>query len=141
MRIGAIAPRPFRPCTPPSHQAAVSPSVLLLRACPRLGAPAFVLRSLASAAEPRRSNRGAGDERIADEFESNDWLAYGRTHSERRFSPLTQISDRTVGRLKPDWYLDLPNDTGLVSTPLVIDGVLYRGSRATLHDHRCPARG
>jgi len=70
-------------------------------------------------------NLHAGDDRLADETEENDWLAYGRTHNERRFSPLTQINDRTVANLKPDWYLDLPNDVGLVSTPLVIDGVLY----------------
>jgi len=32
----------------------------------------------ASAAEPRRSNLDAGDAQLADESESNDWLAYGR---------------------------------------------------------------
>lgn len=28
---------------------------------------------------------------IADETNTSDWLAYGRTHSERRFSPLTAL--------------------------------------------------
>lgn len=70
-------------------------------------------------------NLNAGDERIANEAEENDWLAYGRTHNERRFSPLKQIHDGNVANLQVDWYLDLPNDVGLVSTPLVIDGVLY----------------
>src|SRR5262245_48944928 len=62
---------------------------------------------------------------IADESLTSDWLAYGRTHNERRFSPLTDINVETVSRLGVDWYLDLPNDVGLVSTPLVVDGTLY----------------
>jgi quinohemoprotein ethanol dehydrogenase len=65
------------------------------------------------------------DQQIANELETSDWLAYGRTHSEQRFSPLAAINDSTVSGLKVDWYLDLPNDIGLVSTPLVINGVLY----------------
>lgn len=71
------------------------------------------------------SHLNAGDVQLADETQAHDWLAYGRTHNERRFSPLTQINDGNVANLKVDWYLDLPNDVGLVSTPLVIDGVLY----------------
>ena len=91
---------------------------------PRLRlALSLVLGSACLNAQPRNLN--AGDERIADETEENDWLAYGRTHSERRFSPLVQINDGNVAGLKVDWYLDLPNDVGLVSPPLVIDGVLY----------------
>jgi quinohemoprotein ethanol dehydrogenase len=62
---------------------------------------------------------------IADETNSADWLAYGRTHNERRFSPIEDINTNTVENLKVDWYMDLPNDVGLVSTPLVVDGVLY----------------
>jgi quinohemoprotein ethanol dehydrogenase len=66
-----------------------------------------------------------GDAEIADESRTEDWLAYGRTHSEQRFSPLTDLSDDTISRLGVDWYIDLPNDVGLVSTPLVVDGILY----------------
>lgn len=66
-----------------------------------------------------------GDLQIADESRTADWLAYGRTHSEQRFSPLTDINRDTVSRLGVAWYMDLPDDVGLVSTPLVVDGVLY----------------
>lgn len=66
-----------------------------------------------------------GDAEIADESRTSDWLAYGRTHSEQRFSPLETINRDTVSRLGVSWYMDLPNDVGLVSTPLVVDGVLY----------------
>ena len=62
---------------------------------------------------------------LADETRTEDWLAYGRTHNERRFSPLNDINIDNVADLKVDWYMDLPNDIGLVSTPLVVDDILY----------------
>lgn len=77
---------------------------------------------LASAqAEPRR----IADADIADSKNEADWLAYGRTHSEQRFSPLTQINAQSVDQLGVSWFTDLPGDVGLVSTPLVVDGVMY----------------
>ena len=66
-----------------------------------------------------------GDVAIADENQTSDWLAYGRTHNERRFSPAAEIHTENVADLKVDWFIDLPNDVGLVSTPLVVDGVMY----------------
>jgi quinohemoprotein ethanol dehydrogenase len=66
-----------------------------------------------------------GDVEIADDSRTEDWLAYGRTHSEQRFSPLSDVNRDTVSGLGVDWYMDLPNDVGLVSTPLVVDGILY----------------
>ena len=69
--------------------------------------------------------RVVDDAALADEASGNDWLAYGRTYREQRFSPLTQVNDTTVSRLAPDWVLELPSDRGLVSTPLVVDGVMY----------------
>ena len=65
------------------------------------------------------------DAGMANEADGSNWLAYGRTYSEQRFSPLTQIDTDSVRDLSVDWYLDLPDDRGLVSTPLVVDGVLY----------------
>jgi quinohemoprotein ethanol dehydrogenase len=65
------------------------------------------------------------DKAIADESITSDWLAYGRTHNERRFSPIEDISESNVADLMVDWFIDLPNDVGLVSTPLVVDGILY----------------
>ena len=62
---------------------------------------------------------------LADESQGENWLGFGRTSTEKRFSPLTQINEETVAGLSPDWYLDLPDDRGLASTPLVVDGVLY----------------
>jgi hypothetical protein len=65
------------------------------------------------------------DKALADEAQTANWLAYGRTHNERRFSPSDQVNTGNVAKLKVDWFLDLPNDVGLVSTPLVVDGTLY----------------
>ena len=65
------------------------------------------------------------DAAMTDESSGDNWLAFGRTYSEQRFSPLDQINDSTVSWLGVDWYMDLPNERGLVSTPLVVDGVLY----------------
>ena len=65
------------------------------------------------------------DKAIADRSRTSEWLAYGGTHYEQRFSPLDDINLGNVADLKVDWFLDLPNDVGLVSTPLVVDKVLY----------------
>ncbi|WP_239481945.1 PQQ-dependent dehydrogenase, methanol/ethanol family [Zestomonas insulae] len=54
-----------------------------------------------------------------------NWLSYGRTYSEQRFSPLEQIDRESVGRLGLAWAMDVPEATSLVSTPLVKDGVIY----------------
>ena len=82
---------------------------------------AFLLFSCTTKKEPFVVN----DATLADETRTNDWLAYGRTHNERRFSPIEDINTNTVANLKVDWYMDLPDDVGLVSTPLVVDGILY----------------
>ena len=66
-----------------------------------------------------------GDAEIADEAREHDWLAYGKTHSEKRYSPLNDVNLGNIERLGVAWNLDLPDDVGLVSTPLVIDGILY----------------
>ena len=44
---------------------------------------------------------------------------------EQRFSPLREINAGNVSELGVDWYLPLPDARGLVSTPLVVDGVMY----------------
>jgi quinohemoprotein ethanol dehydrogenase len=73
-----------------------------------------------------RSDKNVVDDRaLSDVTRGEDWLAFGRTLNEQRFSPLRQIDTSTVGGLKVDWFIDLPDKSGLVSTPLVSNGVLY----------------
>ncbi len=85
---------------------------------------AAVVNVLSACAEPEAA-LVIDDAMLANEDETEDWLAYGRTYSEQRFSPLTQVNASNVSELSVDWYVDLPNDRGLVSTPLVADGVMY----------------
>jgi quinohemoprotein ethanol dehydrogenase len=57
--------------------------------------------------------------------DAGQWMSYGRTWDEQRFSPLKQITDKNVQRLGLAWFADLGTYRGVVATPLVIDGVLY----------------
>lgn len=54
-----------------------------------------------------------------------NWLTYGRTYQEQRFSPLDQINDKNIDQLGLAWSLELPTNQNVESTPLAIDGVLY----------------
>jgi quinohemoprotein ethanol dehydrogenase len=54
-----------------------------------------------------------------------NWLTYGRTYSEQRFSPLNQINDKNASRLGLAWHIDLDTDRGQEATPLIVDGVMY----------------
>jgi len=57
--------------------------------------------------------------------EPGNWMTYGRSHDEQRFSPLNQINDRNVSQLGLAWYFDLDTQRGQEATPLVVDGVMY----------------
>jgi quinohemoprotein ethanol dehydrogenase len=54
-----------------------------------------------------------------------DWLTYGRTYNEQRFSPLKDINDKNANRLGLAWYIDLDTDRGQEATPLIVNGVMY----------------
>ena len=54
-----------------------------------------------------------------------NWLSYGRTYSEQRFSPLTKITSDNAKQLGLAWFADLDTNRGQEATPLVIDGVMY----------------
>ena len=61
----------------------------------------------------------------ADEATGDNWLMYGRTYSEQRFSPLNEINDRNVMELGLAWSADIASPDGLSGTPIVVDGVIY----------------
>jgi len=58
---------------------------------------------------------------------NSEWLSYGRTYSEQRYSPLTQIRRDNVKQLGLAWYheFDPDSDRGMEATPLIVDGVIY----------------
>ena len=83
---------------------------------------------------PPAAARTINDAALADDSDTSGWLAYGRTYSEQRFSPLEQINTRNVADLRVAWYVDLPDAVGLPATPLVADGVMYfTDSRNVVH--------
>jgi len=57
--------------------------------------------------------------------EQGNWLSYGRTYDEQRFSPLTAINDGNVGQLGLAWSADLDTNRGQEATPLMVDGTLF----------------
>jgi PQQ-dependent dehydrogenase (methanol/ethanol family) len=77
----------------------------------------------ADAAEPAANVDAARI--IAADRDPANWLTYGRTYSEQRFSPLAQLAADNVKQLGLAWYADLDTNRGQEATPLMIDGVLY----------------
>ena len=64
----------------------------------------------------------------AADGDSANWLTYGRTYSEQRFSPLKSIDENSVSKLGLAWFYDLETKRGVEATPLVKDGVIYTSS-------------
>ena len=101
---------------------AVTAAMLLCAGCqkPPAAAPAAARVETAAKVDAQRI---AG----ADQDPGN-WLSYGRTYSEQRYSPLDQVNAATVKTLGLAWSLDLDTHRGQEATPLVIDGVMYSTS-------------
>ena len=57
--------------------------------------------------------------------DGDNWLLNGRTFDEQHFSPLKEITDKNVSGLGLAWYLDIDSGMGIVSEPIVVDGVAY----------------
>ena len=62
---------------------------------------------------------------LAGSPDGANWLSYGRTYDEQRFSPLTQVSVSNVSQLGLEWSSDLDTARGQEATPIVVDGVMY----------------
>jgi quinohemoprotein ethanol dehydrogenase len=65
------------------------------------------------------------DRMLQDDADGENWPAYGRTYGENHFSPLDQINDRNVSRLRLASFTDLTPLVSAVTAPLEVDGVLY----------------
>jgi len=78
------------------------------------------------ASEVQVKPAGVNESRIINaDREPGNWMTYGRTYDEQRFSPLNQIDDRNVAQLGLAWFYDLDTNRGQEATPLVVDGVMY----------------
>src|SRR5262249_21924967 len=89
----------------------------------------FVFGFAAGAIEPARAAESAANvdaaRLIGADQDPANWMTYGRTYSEQRFSPLAPDHGDNVNLLGLAGYADLDANRGQESTPLVIDGVLY----------------
>ena len=85
---------------------------------------------LALAACGRGGSGALTDDRALEAADADpaNWITNGRTYSEQRHSPLTDINEENINRLGLAWSLDLDTSRGLEATPLVKDGVLYTTS-------------
>ena len=57
--------------------------------------------------------------------EAQNWLTYSGNYSAHRFSPLNQITPANVGKLRPVWTYQAPNQAEFETSPIVVDGVMY----------------
>lgn len=61
----------------------------------------------------------------AADREPGNWMTHGRTYSEQRFSPLTQVTADNAAKLGLAWYYDLDTSRGQEATPIVVDGTMF----------------
>src|SRR4029077_20070796 len=54
-----------------------------------------------------------------------EWRSYGHDYTQQRFSRLRSINRSTVQKLGLKWRLDLPNETSLVATPLMVGETIF----------------
>jgi quinohemoprotein ethanol dehydrogenase len=59
------------------------------------------------------------------ESEPGQWMTYGGTYSEQRFSQLKSVNAANVGTLGLKWYADYETNQNQHGSPLYVDGVLY----------------
>lgn len=90
-----------------------------------------VLSAYGISAARQMQSGAAGSAKVSDaqivdaDNQSGNWLTYGRTYSEQRFSPLHSITDKNASQLGLAWYFDLDTHRGQEATPIVVDGVMY----------------
>ncbi len=71
------------------------------------------------------------DRDLKDDAKSTgDVLTYGMGYNNQRYSALTQINTKNIGKLVPVWAYSLNNSQSHESQPIVYDGVMY----VTTHD-------
>ena len=68
-----------------------------------------------------------------------EWLSYGRTYREQRFSPLDNINRDNIGELDLAWSFKFDTARGMEATPIVHNGVIYV-STGWSHVHALNAR-
>ena len=73
-----------------------------------------------------RQTRRVDDSALKNAGKGTEWLTYGHSYSEQRYSTLKQIDATNVGRLGLGWWFEVGEGGGpQEATPLFANGVLY----------------
>jgi PQQ-dependent dehydrogenase (methanol/ethanol family) len=87
---------------------------------------AFALGALCFAQATRTTKIDDAALRSVAQGKGEEWLSYGFTPQETRYSPLTQIDASNVSRLGLAWSYEVgPGGGGQEATPLVHNGVIF----------------
>jgi len=102
----------------------------MARQAARTGTGALTIAALALAAcQAQKTSQAPGQidqQRLeAAASDQDNWLTYGRTYAEQRFSDLTQVNDGNVKQLGLAWSVELDTARGQEATPIVVDGIMY----------------
>lgn len=97
-------------------------AVLALAACAETSAPD------ASPPAPKAHAAVDGARIAAADSEPAMWMSNGRTYSEQRYSPLSNIDESNVADLGLAWSVDLETSRGVEASPIIVDGVMYTTS-------------
>src|SRR5690606_26689825 len=74
----------------------------------------------------RTSFANVSDERLVQaRAEPSQWMTYGGTYDEQRYSRLDQITTDNVSQLGLAWFANYDTNLQQEGTPLFIDGVIY----------------
>ena len=65
------------------------------------------------------------DRALTSDNPDGDWITYGQTYREQRYSPLAKINRSNLDELGLAWHLELGDRRGIQATPLAIDGILF----------------
>ena len=98
---------------------------------------ATALISLASHANSQPAAQTVNEASIMNP--GGEWLSYGRTYREQRFSPLDSVNRDNVDELDLVWSFKFDTARGMEATPIVHDGVIYV-STGWSHVHAIDAR-
>ena len=95
----------------------------MIKQCVMAGVVALALCANAQAA--KAAANVTAKRLTAAASEPAQWMSYGGTYSEQRFSPLKQVNTGNVEQLGLKWFADYETNQNQHGSPLYIDGVLY----------------
>jgi len=114
---------PAAAASAPATGAAATPAAMSLLLS---GAPGPVATPSAAANAAFAQTAAISDARlVAAASDASNWITHGRTYSEQRYSPLEEINQDNVAKLKPAWTFFTGLTRGHESTPIAVNGVLF----------------